>query len=84
MPEDSIFFLAADGARDDGDVRLGARALGDLTAGASSPASVSVTVPATTAVGTYRIVAIADAAGQQVELDETNDVTLSAPLSVSR
>jgi len=45
---------------------------------------VSVTVPATTEAGTYRIVAVADAAGQQVELDETNDVALSAPLSVSR
>jgi hypothetical protein len=45
---------------------------------------VRVTVPATTAVGTYRIVAVADAAGRQVELDETNDVALSAPLSVSR
>ena len=78
------FFLAADGVRDDADVLLGARALGGLAAGASSPASVSVTVPATTEAGTYRIVAVADAAGQQVELDETNDVALSAPLSVSR
>jgi hypothetical protein len=63
---------------------LGARALDCLAAGASSPASVSVTVPATTAVGTYRIVAIADAAGQHVELDEMNEVALSAPLAVSR
>ena len=65
-------------------MRLGARALDGLAAGGSSPASVSVTVPATTAVGTYRIVAVADAAGQQVELDETNDVALSAPVAVSR
>ena len=78
------FFLSADGVWDDGDVLLGARALGGLAAGASSPAAVSVTVPATTATGTYRIVAVADAAGQQVELDETNDLALSAPLSVSR
>jgi hypothetical protein len=40
--------------------------------------------PATTAAGTYRIVAIADAVGQQAELDETNDVALSALLSVAR
>ena len=78
------FFLSADDARDDGDVLLGARALGGLAAGASSPASVSVTVPVTTEAGTYRIVAGADAAGQQAELDETYDVALSAPLSVSR
>lgn len=78
------FFLSADGVRDDADVLLGARALGGLAAGASSPASVSVTVPATTEAGTYRIVAVADAAGLQAELDETNDVALSAPLSVSR
>jgi hypothetical protein len=43
-----------------------------------------VTVPATIAAGTYRIVAVADAAGQQAELDETNDVALSPPLTVSR
>jgi hypothetical protein len=65
-------------------VLLGTRALGGLAAGASSPASVSVTVPATTAAGTYRIVAIADAVRQQAELDEPNDVALSALLSVAR
>jgi hypothetical protein len=45
---------------------------------------MSVTVPATVATGTYRIVAVADAAGQQAELDETNDVAPSSPLTVSR
>jgi hypothetical protein len=55
-----------------------------LGAGLSSAAVMSVTVPATVATGTYRIVAVADAAGQQAELDETNDVALSSPLTVSR
>jgi subtilase family serine protease len=78
------FFLSADDTPDGSDVLVGTRSLGGLGAGVSSPASLSVTVPATIAAGTYRIVAVADAAGQQAELDETNDVALSPPLTVSR
>jgi trimeric autotransporter adhesin len=78
------FFLSADDTPDAGDLLLGTRALGGLGAGVSSPAALSVTVPATVAAGTYRILAVADAAGQQAEMDETNDVTLSPPLTVSR
>jgi subtilase family serine protease len=78
------FFLSADDALDGSDVLLGTRALSGLAAGVSSPASVSVTVPATRAAGTYGIVAVADAGGQQAELDETNDIALSALLSVAR
>jgi hypothetical protein len=43
-----------------------------------------VTVPTSVVAGAYRIVAVTDAAGQQAELDETNDVTVSPPLSVAR
>lgn len=78
------FFLSADDTPDAGDLLLGTRAVGGLGAGLSSAAVMSVTVPATVATGTYRIVAVADAAGQQAELDETNDVAPSSPLTVSR
>jgi subtilase family serine protease len=78
------FFLSADDTLGAGDVLVGTRSLGGLGAGVSSPAALGVTLPATIAAGTYRIVAVADAAGQQAELDETNDVTLSPPLTVSR
>jgi hypothetical protein len=78
------FFLSADDTPDAGDLLLGTRAVGGLGAGLSSAAVMSVTVPATVATGTYGIVAVADAAGQQAELDETHDVALSSPLTVSR
>jgi subtilase family serine protease len=78
------FFLSLDDRPDAGDVLLGTGAIGSLGAGLSSTAATSVTVPANVASGTYRIIAVADAAGQQAELDETNDVTVSPPLSVAR
>ena len=63
---------------------LGARAVGGLAAGAQQRRLHERDRARHDAAGTYRIVAVADAAGQQAELDETNDVALSAPLTVSR
>jgi subtilase family serine protease len=78
------FFLSADDRADAGDVLLGTRVVGGLGAGLSSAANMSMVVPVTVAAGAYRIVAVADAAGQQAELDETNDAAVSAPLTVAR
>lgn len=78
------FFLSADDRADAGDVLLGTRVVGGLGAGLSSAANMNMVVPVTVAAGAYRIVAVADAAGQQAELDETNDVAVSTPLTVAR
>jgi hypothetical protein len=78
------FFLSADDRPDASGVLLGTRAIGGLGAGLSNAAVTSMTVPASVVAGTYRIVAVADARAQQAELDETNDVTVSPPLTVAR
>jgi len=74
------FYLSADGALDDGDVLLGARMMGGLAAGASSPAVTSLTIPANTSVpGSYQVIAVVDAMNQQTETDETNNMMMTSP-----
>jgi len=70
-------YLSADDTLDAGDVLLGSRAVASLAAGATSAAVTTVTIPLTTAPGSYHVIAVADAAGQQVELDETNNTMVS-------
>ena len=78
------FYLSADGVLDDGDVLLGTRSIGGLGAGASSAAVSTFTVPATTSVpASYRVIAVADALAQRAELDESNNLAVSTPLSLT-
>jgi len=78
------FYLSADDGLDSGDVLLGVRSIAGLAPGASSPTVTRVTVPATTVVpASYRIIAVADALGQQVELEESNNTMVSAPLTLT-
>jgi CARDB len=78
------FYLSSDETLDGGDVLLGTRALAGLGAGASSPAVSTFTLPGNTSVpATYRVIVVADALGQQAELDETNNTAVSAPLSLT-
>jgi subtilase family serine protease len=60
---------------DAGDVLLGSRAVDSLAAGASEMGSVSVTVPAGTAAGTYYLIVEADGEGVVAEVTETNNRT---------
>ena len=77
-------YLSTDGALDAGDVLLGSRTLGGLRSGAVSTAVTMVTIPAgTSAPASYQIIAVVDALGQQVELDETNNTTASAAFAVT-
>src|SRR5262249_26386270 len=78
------FYLSSDDVLDPGDILLGTRSVAALAAGASSAAITTVTVPATTVVpAAYRVIAVADALDQQVELDESNNVTVSAVLALT-
>ena len=70
-------YLSADDALDAGDALLGSRVVSSLAAGATSMAVTTVTIPAATPPGTYRIIAVTDTAEQQVELDETNNTLVS-------
>jgi subtilase family serine protease len=76
------FHLSADDTLDGGDVLLGSRIVGTLAAGASSTMTSTFMVPATVpAPATYRVMVVADALGQQTELDETNNTAASEPLA---
>jgi len=78
------FYLSSDDTLDAGDVLLGTRLLGGLGAGATSTAVNMVTIPAnTSAPAGYRVIAVVDALGQQVETDEGNNTAVSAALSVT-
>ena len=76
------FYLTGDDALDSGDLLLGTRNVPSLGAGARSTSVSSFLVPSTVATGAYRVVAVADALGQQTELDEAN-ATASGVVTVS-
>ena len=67
------FYLSRDAAIDAGDVVLGSRAVPALTAGSTSSGATTLTIPAETAVGSYYLIAAADADGAMTELSETNN-----------
>ena len=76
------YYLSATSGLDATDVRLGSRAVPALAAGASSSASVSLTVPAGTAVGRYYVLAKADGPGEIAEVSESNNVKASGTVAV--
>jgi subtilase family serine protease len=67
------FYLSTDSILDAGDVSLGARPVPALAAAASSSGSTTITIPATTAGGTYYILARADADNTVPETQEANN-----------
>ena len=76
-PSTVRFYLSSDGQLDAGDVLLGTRTVGGLAAGAMNSAVTSLVIPADTVPGPYRVIAVADALEQQVELDELNNALAS-------
>jgi len=65
---------------DPGDVPLGSRAVTALVPGAVSTAASSVTIPAGTLPGVYRVLVRADGASNEV--DVTNNIRATAPITV--
>ena len=87
-PTTTRFYLTRYGAIDANAVILGQRAVPALAPGASSTATVTVTIPATVTNGTYFVVAKADADNTEAESSETNNtiarvVSVGADLVVS-
>jgi hypothetical protein len=76
------YHLSGDVVLDPGDIVLGARAVPAIAPGGQSASgSLSVSIPGSTAPGTYFIVARADAGGSAVELDEGNNL-LARPIEI--
>ena len=67
------FYLSANTAVDASDVPLGERAVGPLAAGASNAGTITATIPASTATGSYYVISQADATLTNVEVNETNN-----------
>lgn len=82
------YYLSLNNVVDAGDVLLGARAVGALAPGVSSPGSATVTIPAGTAAGTYYLFAKADGEEAVIEDRESNNlyavnITIGADLAIS-
>ncbi len=77
------YYLSLQGVNGGTDRRLiGGRAVPGLAPGALSIATVIVRIPATTAPGTYRVLACADDTGAVPELSETNNC-LASPSDIT-
>ena len=76
------FYLSTNGSLDAADVFLGSRQVSALAAGASESRSTTLTIPASTASGTYYMLAKADWSGQVPETVETNNLRASAAFRV--
>ena len=74
----TAFYLSTDAILSGSDVALGSRAVPSLAAAGSDTGSASLTIPATTAPGTYFIIAQADGDRAIVEMDETNNLATRA------
>lgn len=82
------FYWSTNIAYDAGDTELASRAIPSLNGGAASAGSTSVTVPAGASIGTYYIIAKADADTVVSETSETNNnksksIKIGADLIVS-
>lgn len=75
------FYLSTNASYDTGDTYLGGRTVPSLAGGGSSLGRTSVPIPSTTPVGSYFIIAVADADGVISESNETNN-TKSKPIKV--
>jgi subtilase family serine protease len=72
------YYLSANTVLDAGDVLLGSRAVGGLAPGASDSGSVTLTLPAGTAAGSYYVIARADDGQVVTESQETNNTLARA------
>ena len=72
-PSATAVYLSVNGTFDASDVLLGSIPVPFLEAGALDTATGTLMVPATTVAGSYRVIAIADGAGDIAETNETNN-----------
>src|SRR5499427_1225131 len=77
-PTTTRFYLSTNTVLDASDVPLGSRAVPALAAGATSSGSTVVTIPTGTSIGTYYILAVADADNVVAETQENNNVSYTS------
>ncbi len=78
----TAFYLSTNTVIDGTDIPLGTRNVGSLTPGASESTPSTFTVPATTAVGNYYLIAKADANLTVSESNENNNVKLGSIIPI--
>ena len=71
------YYLSLDQLKNSGDKLLGGRNVGALTPGGESTATVSVTIPANTLLGSYFLLACADDTGLLLESNEADNCRAS-------
>ena len=76
------FYLSANTTWEVSDILLGSRAVPALAADGTNVASTSLTIPSSTAVGSWYVLAKADANAEVAESFETNNVKASAVMKV--
>ena len=72
------YYLSVDASKNAGDKLLGGRTVPALAPGGESTATVSVTIPANTLLGSYFLLACADDTGLLLESNETDNCRASA------
>ena len=83
-PSTTRFYLSTNSALDASDIALApGRAVVQLSSGAISPGSTSVTIPLDTAPRTYYVIAQADSDGVVAESAENNNVSLIRTIQVT-
>jgi uncharacterized repeat protein (TIGR01451 family) len=68
------YFLSTDAVFDGGDVLLGSRSIPALPAKGQSTGSTTVAIPLATTAGKYFLLAVSDAAGAVMEVNESNNL----------
>ncbi len=74
-PTTTAFYLSANVTLGAEDILLGSRGIGAVAPGVTETATTSLTIPPTTAVGAYYLVAVADVSDAVPEVTETNNMT---------
>jgi Tol biopolymer transport system component len=79
------YFLSLDDEKSSDDKRVGSRVVAAIPAGESSSGTSTLRLPSTTALGTYRLIACADALRAVAEANEINNcVVAEGQIAVSR
>jgi subtilase family serine protease/subtilisin family serine protease len=78
----TAFYLSTNATLDASDVPLGSRAVNPLNYNVTHGAQTTLTIPASTALGTYYVLAQADSGSVVAELVETNNLKASAAMKV--
>jgi subtilisin family serine protease/subtilase family serine protease len=82
LASSTALYLSTNAALDAADVRLGSRPVSPLAPAATEPASTTVRIPASTAAGSYYVLAKADWENAVLENLETNNARASAVIRI--